>query len=122
MKKKDLNRFKERLLDQKRQIIQSSDRVRSEQLNVDREDLPDELDQASSELTKSLMLRLNDRERAVLPKIDKALAKISGGDYGTCEECEGDIGVSRLEVRPFAVLCIKCKEEEEHKEKLYANS
>jgi len=122
MKKKDLQKFKDRLLEQKRQILKSAEKVRSEALNIERDDLPDELDQASSELSKSLVLRLNDREQAVLPKIDKALDKIEKGEFGVCESCDASIGVSRLDVRPFAVLCIKCKEEEEHNEKMYANS
>jgi len=97
-------------------------KVLEKELNVDRDDLPDELDLATSELNKSLMLRLNDRERAILPKIEKALQKIEAGEYGVCEECGSEIGVSRLEVRPFASLCIKCKEEEERTEKMYASS
>ncbi|HBQ21746.1 MAG: conjugal transfer protein TraR [Deltaproteobacteria bacterium GWA2_38_16] len=122
MKKKDLERFKERLLNQKKQILESSMKVRTESLNVSNDDLPDEIDLASAELTKSVMLRLNDRERAILPKITKALELINNGQYGVCEACGDDIGLSRLEVRPFATLCIKCKEEEEHKEKMYASS
>ncbi len=122
MKKKDLEKFKERLLAQKRQILESSQKVLERELNVDRDDLPDELDLATSELSKSLTLRLNDRERAILPKIEKALQKIEAGEYGVCEDCGGEIGVGRLEVRPFASLCIKCKEEEERTEKMYASS
>lgn len=122
MKKKDLERFKERLEAQKKQIIESSKKVLEQDLNVSKDDLPDEIDLASSELSKSLTLRLNDRERALLPKIEKALQKIASGEYGICEECGEDIGIGRLEVRPFASLCIKCKEEEEHNEKLYASS
>ena len=122
MKKKDLERFKERLLNQKKQILESSMKVRTESLNVSNDDLPDEIDLAGAELTKSVMLRLNDRERAILPKITKALELINNGQYGVCEACGDDIGLSRLEVRPFATLCIKCKEEEEHKEKMYASS
>ena len=117
MKKKDLERFKERLLNQKKQILESSMKVRTESLNVSNDDLPDEIDLASAELTKSVMLRLNDRERAILPKITKALELINNGQYGVCEACGDDIGLSRLEVRPFATLCIKCKEEEEKKAK-----
>lgn len=122
MKKKDLDQFKERLLSQKKQILESSKKVLEQDLNVSRDDLPDEIDLASAELSKSLMLRLNDRERALLPKIEKALQKIESGEYGICESCGGEIGTARLEVRPFASLCIKCKEEEEHNEKLYASS
>ena len=122
MKKKDLDRFKERLLAQKRQIMESAKKVRSEELSVSRDDMADQVDLASAELNQSLMLRLKDRERAVLPKIEKALALIERGEYGICEGCGGEIGVNRLEVRPFAVLCIKCKEEEEHNEKMFASN
>ena len=122
MKKKELEKFKERLLAQKKQILESSRKVMSEDLNVSNDDLPDEIDLASAEFTKSVLLRLNDRERAILPKIEKALQRITAGEYGVCEGCGTDIGMNRLEVRPFATLCIKCKEEEEHKEKMYASS
>lgn len=120
MKKKDIEKFRERLLKQKQQILESSEKVRSQGLSVSNDDLPDEIDLASAEFSKSVMLRLNDRERALLPKIEKALKKIDSNEYGICESCEGEIGINRLEVRPFASLCIKCKEEEEHKEKMYA--
>lgn len=122
MKKKDLDKFKERLIAQKQQILDNHKKVLEQDLTVSREDMPDEIDLASSELSKSLMLRLNDRERNVLPKIEKALQKIDAGDYGICESCGNEIGMGRLEVRPFASLCIKCKEEEEHTEKQYAQS
>lgn len=122
MKKKDLERFKERLLSQKRQIVDSGKKVLAQELNVSRDDLPDEVDLATADLTQSLTLRLKDRERALLPKIEKALTKIEKGEYGICESCGEEIGVSRLEVRPFAVLCIKCKEEEEHNEKMFAST
>lgn len=122
MKKKDLERFKERLLSQKRQIVDSGKKVLAQELNVSRDDLPDEVDLATADLTQSLTLRLKDRERSLLPKIEKALTKIEKGEYGICESCGEEIGVSRLEVRPFAVLCIKCKEEEEHNEKMFAST
>jgi DnaK suppressor protein len=122
MKKKDLERFKERLLSQKQQLAESARKVLHEELNVSRERPADEVDMASADFDRSMLLRLKDRERAVLPKIDKALALIDKGEYGVCEGCDGDIGVGRLEVRPFATLCIKCKEEEEHNEKMFAQS
>ena len=122
MKKKDVERFKERLLAQKKQILQSVQKIKQEDLNVSRDDLADEIDMATANLTQSLTLRLKGREQQVLPKIDKALERIQKGEYGVCEDCGGEIGMNRLEVRPFATLCIKCKEEQEHNEKMFANS
>lgn len=87
----------------------------------DQEDLPDEVDLASSEEAQSMNLRLRDRERVLLRKIDKALKKIADGTYGTCEECGEPIGIKRLEARPVTDLCIQCKEEQEQMEKSFAD-
>ena len=80
-------------------------------------DLPDEIDLASSEYSQSMVFRLRDREKFLLKKIEKALARIDDGTFGVCERCEEDISVKRLEARPVTTLCIRCKEEQEKKEK-----
>ena len=46
--------------------------------------------------------------RETLVDIDKALAKIDTGTYGTCEQCGKPIGEARLEAMPAAPLCIEC--------------
>ena len=84
------------------------------------DDLPDEVDLASSESEQSMSLRLRDRERVLLRKIEKALKKIEEGTYGTCDTCSEEIGIKRLEARPVTDLCIRCKEEQEKMERTYA--
>ena len=59
------------------------------------------------------------REKSFLDKINKALAKIDDGTFGTCEECGEDISIKRLEARPETTLCIRCKEDQERMEKDY---
>ena len=78
------------------------------------------MDLASSELNQSVALRLRDRERLLLHKIEIALAKIDAGKYGICDGCEEPIELKRLEARPVAELCIRCKEAQEAEEKVYA--
>ncbi|WP_114202054.1 TraR/DksA family transcriptional regulator [Janibacter anophelis] len=46
--------------------------------------------------------------RAHLEEVDAALARISGGTYGTCERCGRPIAAGRLEARPTARRCIEC--------------
>jgi DnaK suppressor protein len=89
-------------------------------LTLSTDDLPDEVDLASSELNQSIGLRLKDRERLMLQKIETALAKLESGTFGVCEGCEEPIEPKRLEARPVAELCIRCKEDEEMKEKSFA--
>lgn len=43
-----------------------------------------------------------------LKKIEEALKKINGKDYGKCQKCGKDIRVKRLEIVPEAKLCSKC--------------
>lgn len=45
--------------------------------------------------------------------IDEALEKIRSKTYGTCEKCEKSIERERLKVKPYAKLCVSCKEMEE---------
>lgn len=77
-------------------------------------------DRASQESDVSLELRNRDRERKLIKKIDEMLAKIDSGDYGFCENCGIEIGLSRLEARPTATLCIDCKTLDEIREKQVA--
>jgi RNA polymerase-binding transcription factor DksA len=46
--------------------------------------------------------------RTRIADLDRALAQIAAGGYGTCETCGGDIGAERLEARPSARTCIRC--------------
>ena len=57
--------------------------------------------------------------RLILQKIDRALTRIEEGTFGICERCEEEISPKRLEARPVTTLCIRCKEEQEKKEKSY---
>ncbi len=77
-------------------------------------------DRASQESDMSLELRNRDRERKLIKNIDKILIRIDDGDYGYCDKCGIEIGLSRLEARPTATLCIDCKTLEEIREKQMA--
>jgi DnaK suppressor protein len=120
MNKKDLKRFKDILLERRREITQHSDSLSEPSVVFDTNDLPDEVDLASSETDQAINLKLRDRERILLRKVDKALRKIEEGRYGICESCEEEIGIKRLEARPVTDLCIRCKEEQERREKAFA--
>ncbi|WP_373049211.1 RNA polymerase-binding protein DksA [Vulgatibacter sp.] len=119
MNQTDLQRFKTMLEESRQTLLQSAKRT-LEESNFDTDDLPDEIDLASSEYNQSMVFRLRDREKFLLKKIDKALARIDDGSFGICERCEEEISVKRLEARPVTTLCIRCKEEQEKKEKSYS--
>ena len=117
MKKSDLKKFR-KILEEKRQaVIGRAVDTMSEDMTLDSNDLPDEMDLASSEYIQSFTFRLRGRERNFLNKIEKALRKMDEGEFGVCEKCEEPINVKRLEARPETELCIRCKEDQERMEK-----
>ncbi len=120
MNKKELKRFKDILEARKAEIMDMAETQKEQGVSLSVDDLPDEVDLASSEAEQAMSLRLRDRERVLLRKIDKTLEKIEDGSYGTCESCGEEIGVKRLEARPVTDLCIRCKEEQEKMEKSFA--
>lgn len=119
LSQKDLKRFKKSLEDSRKAILENARKTMEEESNFDTDDLPDEIDQASSEYAQSMAFRLRDREKFLLKKIEKALIRIEDGSFGMCERCEEPISMKRLEARPVTTLCIRCKEEQEKKEKSY---
>ena len=113
MNKRDLQKFKKLLQEQRDEILGNTRRVLSGDIHLDPDDFPDEIDTASSEVNLQFTGRLREREQGLLSKIEAALEKIEEGEYGECKICGEDIGVKRLRARPVAELCIECKSEQE---------
>ena len=121
MKEKEKEKFKKLLQERKQSILEQVEETKEQGMGVDAADLPDEVDLASSEWDQSMNLRLRDRERSLLKKIEIALEKMERNEFGVCEECGDEIGIKRLEARPVTELCIRCKEQQEKKEKGFAD-
>jgi DnaK suppressor protein len=116
--KKELKKFQELLEEKRKAVLERAREMLSiENMSLDTNDLPDEMDLASSEYLQSFEFRLRGREKSLLSKLDLALKKIEEGTFGICEICEEPIGKKRLEARPETTLCIKCKEDQEREER-----
>jgi DnaK suppressor protein len=74
---------------------------------------PDPSDRATLEEDHTLELRVRDRERKLLHKIDEAIARIDDGNYGWCEESGEPIGIGRLLARPTATFSVEAQERHE---------
>src|SRR5688572_12454422 len=117
MTKLQLKKFREMLEAKRDEIIKRAQQTLDEDMTLDTNDLPDEMDLASSEYLQSFTFRLRGRERFFLDKIDQALKRIEDGSFGICESCEEPISLKRLEARPETTLCIRCKEDQERVER-----
>jgi DnaK suppressor protein len=117
LKKRDLQKFKKLLTEQRDVLLGNAKKALSGDIHVDPDDFPDEMDIASSEVNLQFTGRLREREHGLISKIELALQKIEDGIYGECVTCGEDIGLKRLKARMVAELCIDCKSEQEQLEK-----
>ncbi len=117
MRQRDL-RFFRRLLEGRRQEILAEAGRAVDSMNGRAETgYADPADRALLESDRSFLLRMRDRERKLLAKINEAFARIDEGTYGRCEECGLEIGLERLKARPVTTLCIACKSTQEERER-----
>ncbi len=105
-----LNGMREELLDGAEKTVNGMS-------GAEKENFPDPTDRAALETDRNFLLRVKDRERKLISKVDEALERLSDGSYGVCELCGESISTKRLEVRPVTTCCIECKTEEEEHEK-----
>ena len=66
-------------------------------------------DLGSDNFRHDLELGLLSGEGDVILMIDEALQKIKDSEYGICIECGCEISPGRLEAKPYARFCTKCK-------------
>jgi DnaK suppressor protein len=81
----------------------------------------DSIDESMAEEMFSTELRLRDREKWLLGKINSALDRLEKGSINQCEDCDEEIGFKRLMARPVTTQCIACKEEREREERAEAS-
>lgn len=106
--RRDLERQRATILDETEETLTN---------RPDLEAFPDVSDQASAEVDQNFSMRIRDRERKLLKKIDEALDRMNDATYGICERCGGDIPYKRLKARPVTTLCIECKTAQEQEER-----
>lgn len=116
METSQLEDFRRLLLERRRDLIDEAGRTVNGMNDV-KESFPDPTDRASLESSRNALLRIRDRERKLLSKIDEALERIEDGTYGICEECGEDISVERLVARPVTTMCLECKADQENAER-----
>ena len=110
MQSAKLQRFRERLLDERRELVRQRDRVLEaipEQVHP-----PGENEIAPSEGI-DIEISLDQSDAARLHDIDAALQLIKDGTFGKCTACGCEISEARLEAVPSALYCVSCEEKRE---------
>ena len=105
-----MEQLRELLLERHKQIDKLASR------EIDKEEMlpqAEMIDMAQSLEQLGRDTSLQEQERRELLAIERALAKLSTGNFGTCEECSEQIPSKRLLVLPEARLCANCQTFEE---------
>src|SRR5688572_10861677 len=104
------------LEDEQRRLARTSHDALSYSMNHERNIGRDSIDESMEEELFSTEMRLHDREKFLLGKITRQLARLDNGGIDTCEDCGELISFRRLLARPVTTLCIDCKEQSEKEE------
>jgi RNA polymerase-binding protein DksA len=115
----DTDRFRQLLLDHRRQVTEAIEylhRGNDSSMEDETEEIPSDnhlADYATETLSRELDYSLEENSEHVLRAVDEALGRIEAGTYGACQNCGEPIAPERLEAIPYARLCIDCKRREE---------
>ncbi|MGF1615575.1 MAG: RNA polymerase-binding protein DksA [Gammaproteobacteria bacterium] len=121
MNSNQLAYFSRKLLAWREALAQES-RQSMAHLRTDAFEVGDFGEWANREAENSLELRVQDRARKLMAKIDAALRRIEDGTYGYCQETGEKIGLERLEARPIATLSVEAQARWERQERQLATS
>jgi len=115
MEAKDIQFFRDMLNSMLEDILQKG-QATIDDMTETVEVYADPADRATAESDRAFTLRLRDRERKLIKKIQQAVTRIEEGEFGVCVECGEEIGIARLKARPMTTLCINCKSKQEEDE------
>ena len=104
------------LEDNKKKLARTGQHALSYSMNHERNIGRDSIDESMEEELFSTEMRLHDREKFLLGKINKQIARLEADEIDVCEDCGEAISFRRLLARPVTTLCIDCKEQSEREE------
>ncbi len=94
------------------QLLAQLEDLRKRQAKVEgdlrRSQHPDFEEQAQEAENDEVLTDLEAHDRGEIARIERAIAAIDAGSYGTCAACGGLIAPRRLQALPFATECIDC--------------
>lgn len=121
MTEKDLEKYKQLLLQRREQILSGIKHITDENLKKTLRDSSGDIsgytyhmaDMASDAYNQEMSLNLASSEREIVLSIEEALKRIEEKTYGDCLACGKPIARQRLEAIPYAKHCIECQKNQE---------
>ena len=116
MDKVFLENMKTKLMEQKKTLLDSlADQSEDMKNLVKTVDSGDEADVAADVIDRQLLTSIGTQDAIRLQQIENALDRINQDKYGRCIKCGKEIPEERLEVLPYALMCIQCASAEERR-------
>ena len=116
MDKKDLEYFKNLLLEKRQEILEELGYIRDVTENGSEEKFGEDTtysthmaDHGTDEQEREKTFYHASRENKFLIYIEEALDRIENGTYGICISCHEEIPRERLEAVPHTQKCVPCK-------------
>jgi DnaK suppressor protein len=117
VRKRETERYRTLLEAQLTSLVGQGGRAVHDMAGTGGAEIPDPNDRATAEENRNWALRLRDRDRKLIEKIQQALTRLEEGSFGKCSSCGRSIAPARLRARPVTDLCIACKTEAERVER-----
>ena len=96
MNSKKLKKFKDLLLEEKRNTL-------------------DELLSGNETYEKQSLVNSSQKDKDKLEALNNALKRIEDGSYGKCIDCKDEISEDRLTAIPYTLRCVNCMAKYEDK-------
>lgn len=117
MERNDIERFKQRLIALRKERLKEKEILGEECLHKQMRNQTGDLsaypihmaDVSGDIYEQEREISLVKNVSNIIDEINEAMLRIEAGNYGVCERCKNEIPQERLEILPYARLCIKCQ-------------
>jgi DnaK suppressor protein len=103
LSKKKQEYFKKLLTQRLNELLEDANKTLTD-MTDQTQNFPDPTDRASMESDRNFELRIRDRERRLISKINDGLDRIEARTYGICEECGEGVIIDPLQAELLTSL------------------
>lgn len=123
MTKKQMEKFKETLLEKRDEVNERIEHWREVALESNYKETTGDhsgytshmADQGTDAMEREKAFLFLSREEKFLQQVNRALQLIELGEYGICRVCGKEIDIKRMEAVPTTRICVPCKQAEAKK-------
>ena len=108
---KQIEEIRKRLIKKRDEVFEAHSFSDEARLTLSKHDIESE-ETAQKEAIADVLATLDEKEQKDIQAINRALARMELGEYGSCEVCGKEIEMERLEAIPWTSLCSKHMGEE----------